>query len=48
MFAEAQYSINKKAKRLIKSKLKSKGYKVKWVGLIVHSFSIVKGCELIG
>lgn len=29
MFAEAQYSINKKAKRLIKSKLKSKGYKVK-------------------
>ena len=29
MFAEAQYAINKKAKRLIKSKLKSKGYKVK-------------------
>jgi len=29
MFAEAQYSINNKAKKVIKSKLKSKGYKVK-------------------
>lgn len=29
MFAEAQYSIDKKGKRLVKSKLKAKGYKVK-------------------